>query len=89
MKVLKFGAKWCPGCPIMKPRWKNIEEERPWLKNEMYDYDDDKDIVEKWNVDERLPTFIFLDKDGNEFHRMHGEYSEAELAKIVDENKDK
>lgn len=89
MKVLKFGAKWCLSCPIMKPRWKKIEEERSWLKNEMYDYDDHKDIVEKWNVDDRLPTFIFLDKNGNEFRRMHGEYSEEELAKLVDENKDK
>ena len=25
MKVLKFGAVWCPGCLVMKPRWKEIE----------------------------------------------------------------
>jgi len=25
MKVLKFGAVWCPGCLVMRPRWAEIE----------------------------------------------------------------
>ncbi|NCC70988.1 thioredoxin, partial [bacterium] len=37
LKVLKFGAVWCPGCLIMKPRWEEIEKENIWLKTEYYD----------------------------------------------------
>jgi len=25
MKVLKFGAVWCSGCLVMRPRWRSIE----------------------------------------------------------------
>ncbi|PJA47456.1 hypothetical protein CO172_01355 [Candidatus Uhrbacteria bacterium CG_4_9_14_3_um_filter_36_7] len=96
MKVLKFGALWCPLCPIMKPRWAEIEEARPWLKNEMYDFDQNADVAKKWGVDKDaqdktkgLPTFIFLDKECKEFMRLHGERSIDELSKIVDENKDR
>ena len=59
MKVLKFGAVWCPGCLVMKPRWKEIEEKNTWLKNEYFDYDQDKEAVTRWKIDENLPTFVF------------------------------
>ena len=89
MKVLKFGAVWCAGCLIMKPRWQEIEKETPWLKTEYYDFDKDKEAVEKWRIDKNLPTFVFLDKNGNEFLRLHGEVSKEELLRIISENKDK
>ena len=89
MKVVKFGAVWCPGCIIMKPRWAEIEAENPWLKNEMYDFDNDKDAVEKYNITDTLPTFVFLDKNGNEFLRLTGEVDKKELVSIISENKDK
>jgi len=88
MKVLKFGAVWCPGCLVMKPRWKEIEDENPWLKNEYYDYDTDKEMVEKFAIDDKLPTFVFLGKDGNEITRLQGEISKEELLKIIDQKKD-
>lgn len=43
MKVLKFGAVWCPGCIIMKPRRQAIEKENSWLKAEFYDINENKD----------------------------------------------
>lgn len=89
MKVLKFGAVWCPGCIIMKPRWKEIEEENPWLKNEYYDFDVDKEMVEKYKIDKTLPTFVFLDKEGNEFLRMNGEIEKNKLIEIISQNKNK
>ena len=88
MKVLKFGAVWCAGCLVMAPRWKEIEKENPWLKTEFFDYDQDKEMVEKYNIDKNLPTFVYLDKNGNEFNRMSGEFSKKELVKFVEENKD-
>ncbi|MCD6429490.1 thioredoxin family protein [bacterium] len=89
MKVLKFGAVWCPGCLVMRPKWEEIEKELPWLETEYYDFDKDKDVVEKYKVNQNLPTFIFLDKEGNEILRLHGEVSKEELLKIIEENKDK
>lgn len=89
MKVLKFGAVWCAGCLVMKPRWQEIEKEHTWLKTEYYDYDNDKEEVEKYGVDKNLPTFVFLDEDDKEFLRLHGEPSKDELVKVILDNKDK
>ncbi|MFA5751205.1 MAG: thioredoxin family protein [Candidatus Paceibacterota bacterium] len=88
MKVLKFGAEWCPGCIIMKPRWKEIEDELGWLKNEFYDYDKDKEMVEKYKITQTLPTFVFIDKDGNEITRLSGEYEKNDLIQLVNKYKD-
>ncbi|NLE07085.1 MAG: thioredoxin family protein [Parcubacteria group bacterium] len=89
MKVLKFGAVWCPGCLVMKPRWKEIETENPWLKNEYYDFDLDKEMVGKYKIDKNLPTFVFLDKEGNEFMRLNGEVEKKKLIEIINQNKEK
>ncbi len=89
MKVLKFGAVWCSGCLVMRPRWSEIEKEYPWLKTEYYDYDKDKEMVAKYRIDKNLPTFVFLDKNGQEFLRLSGEPSKEELVKIILENKDR
>ncbi len=88
MKVLKFGALWCPGCLIMKPRWKEIESENPWLKNEYYDYDENNDIAKKWSVDKILPTFIFVDNNNKELTRISGEPSKKELLEFIEKYKD-
>jgi thiol-disulfide isomerase/thioredoxin len=89
MKVLKFGAIWCPGCLIMKPRWKEIETENSWLKTEYYEYDDNKEMVEKYKIDKILPTFVFLNKNGNEFLRLNGEIEKDKLLEIINQNKDR
>jgi thiol-disulfide isomerase/thioredoxin len=89
MKVIKFGAVWCSGCLVMKPRWKEIEDNNSWLKTEYYDFDSNKEMVEKYNIDETLPTFIFLDKNEKEFLRLSGEVEKEKLEKILNENKEK
>jgi thiol-disulfide isomerase/thioredoxin len=86
MKVLKFGAVWCPGCLVMKPRWKKIEAENPWLETRYFEYDDSKEMVDKWNVGKHLPVFIFLDKNDKEITRLTGEPSEKELISIITSN---
>jgi thiol-disulfide isomerase/thioredoxin len=88
MKVLKFGAVWCPGCLIMKPRWKEIEAEHPWLQTEYYEFDEHKDVVEKYNIS-ALPVFVFLDKNEKEFLRLEGEIEKEKLIEIINQNKEK
>ena len=89
MKVLKFGAVWCPGCLIMKPRWKEIEAENVWLQTEYYDFDNDKELVNKYSITTTLPTFIFLDNEDKEFLRLNGEIDKKELIDLINKNKDK
>ena len=89
MKVLKFGAVWCAGCLVMKPRWQEIETENPWLKTEYYDFDIDKEMVEKYNINKTLPTFIFLDNNGDEFLRLNGEVEKDKLLEIITENQNR
>lgn len=89
MKVLKFGAVWCSGCLVMKPRWKEIEGELPSLQTQYFDFDVDKEMVKKYKIDQSLPTFIFLDKEDNEFLRLNGEIEKDELLEIINKNKDR
>ncbi|PIR07150.1 MAG: hypothetical protein COV55_01825 [Candidatus Komeilibacteria bacterium CG11_big_fil_rev_8_21_14_0_20_36_20] len=89
MKVLKFGAVWCPGCLVMKPRWVEIEKEHPWLETKYYDYDQDSEKIKEYKIGDKLPVFIFLDKQAQELLRLVGEVSKKELTKIIKESKDK
>lgn len=89
MKLLKFGAVWCPGCLVMNWRLKKIKEELPWLELEEYDYDQDKAEVEKYQVGKDIPIFIFLDKEGEEFARRQGEIDRRELLEFLEENRER
>jgi thiol-disulfide isomerase/thioredoxin len=89
MKVIKFGAAWCSGCLVMKPRWKEIEKENPWLKTETYNFDKAKEMAEKYKIDENLPAFVFVDKNGEEFLRLQGEVAKEKLIKIIEENRER
>ena len=73
----------------MKPRWKEIETENSWLQTEYYDFDKDKEMVEKYQITNVLPVFVFLDKDGNEFLRLNGEIDKDKLIEIISQNKEK
>ena len=89
MKVLKFGAIWCPGCLVMKPLWEEIEKENPWLQTEYYDLDKDTEMVQKYNIGDNIPVFVFLDKQGQEFLRIEGEKFKQELLDLINKNKNK
>ncbi len=90
MKILKFGAVWCSGCLVMRPRWREIEIENPWLVTEYYDYDNDKDVIQKYKIEGgKLPTFVFLDKEDNELIRLSGEPSKDKLLEVILEYKNR
>lgn len=88
MKVLKFGAVWCPTCLIMKPRWKEIEEENPWLETEYFEYDEKLQEAEEYRVDKDIPVFVFLDKDNKEILRLKGEVSKKKILEVLSKYKD-
>lgn len=82
MKVIKIGAVWCPGCLVMRPIWKKINEKYD-LDITEYDLDMDEDIVKTYNIGEKLPVVIFLDDNNNEIKRYIGEKTFDELDKII------
>ena len=89
MKILKFGAIWCPGCLVMRPLWKKIEEENTWLETESFDFDKDKEAVSKYTIDSKLPVFIFVGRDGSELDRLQGEKSKKEIMQLIDQYREK
>ncbi|MGI6373968.1 MAG: TlpA family protein disulfide reductase [Patescibacteria group bacterium] len=88
MKIIKFGAEWCPGCLVMKPRWEELETELAWLETEYYDFDKDKEEVNEYQINSVLPVAIFLDKEGKELLRLNGEQSKKKLIETINEYKD-
>ena len=88
MKIIKFGAIWCPECVIMRPRWAEIEKEMPELRTEYIDYDENPEIKKQYGID-HVPTFLFLDKAGVEITRVKGLVEKEELLKIINDNKSK
>ena len=87
MKILKFGAIWCNGCLVMRPRWAQIESENPSLQTQYFDFDKDKEMVSKYKIDSGvLPVFIFLDKKNKEILRLSGEVEKDYLLKTINEH---
>ena len=84
MKVIKITAIWCTSCIIMNKVWKQLEE-KYHFDTISYDLDMDEDEVEKYNVGDKLPVFIFLDNNDNELFRIIGEKKIEEMEKIMKE----
>lgn len=89
MKILRFGADWCPACIVMRSVWERVEDSAPWLQHEYYDYDSAVEQVEQFTVSDKLPTFIFMDDKDQEILRLQGEFSSDKLLEIINEYKDK
>lgn len=88
MKIIKIGALWCSGCLVMKPIWKKIEKDIPDLKTIYYDYDENQNEIKTLNIDiKKMPTFIFLDEEGQELERITGEVPEKKLIELINKYK--
>ena len=83
MKVIKFGAIWCPACLIMRPRYNKVLNNYTDIENIEYDYDMHSDMVDKYKVGKILPEAIILDDNNNEQIRIIGEVKEEEILNII------
>lgn len=82
---VELGSVNCIPCKQMQPVMKAIEEK----------YGDQVEVVfhDVWKPEEKhyaqkygiklIPTQVFLDEDGKEFHRHEGFYPEAEIDKVL------
>ena len=85
MKIIKINALWCSGCLSMKKIWRQINKEYPNLDITNYDYDMDKDEVNKYNPGNILPVIIFQKKDKE--IRLVGEKTKQEIIDVIEELK--
>lgn len=80
MKLIRITAMWCMSCLVMKRVWdKTLPKEWEVLD---YDFDEDKEIVEKYDVGKILPVVIIF-SEGKEIKRIIGEHSKKEMINIV------
>jgi thiol-disulfide isomerase/thioredoxin len=84
-KLLVVSAVWCPSCLILNKHLKKLNEDIE-IEITKLDYDLDEDIVEEYNVGEKLPVVILLDND-KEVSRLIGEKTYDELLSFVKESK--
>ena len=88
MKIIKIGSSWCSGCIVMKPIWEDIEKEIK-LDTQYYDFDVYEDMLkEKYNIGDKLPIAIFLNKEGIELDRIIGETKKDNLLNKIKEYQD-
>jgi thioredoxin 1 len=83
---VELGSVNCIPCKMMKPVMEAVEKEYgDTVKVVFYDVwkPEHKDKSSRYKV-RVIPTQVFLDKDGKEFHRHEGFYSKAEIKKVID-----
>ena len=83
--VIDFYAEWCGPCKRIAPLFDELKEQCEGKANFVrVDVDEDADMAMKYRI-EAMPTFVFLDADGNETGRIVGADADglkASVAKI-------
>lgn len=82
---VELGSVNCIPCKQMQPVMKAIEEKYgDQIKVIFYDVwkDDQKKYAKQYGI-KLIPTQVFLDANGKEFHRHEGFYPETEIDKIL------
>ncbi|MCK4521359.1 MAG: thioredoxin family protein [Nanoarchaeota archaeon] len=88
MKIYKIGGKKCPECTVMRPRFAEIEKEMPDLKTEYFEDDENPELIKKYHII-AIPTFLFLDDEGNELSRLAKIQTKERLIEEINKFKEK
>lgn len=80
---LELGANSCVPCKEMKPVMKGIEQAfGDQVEVIFYDVWDDPAPANEYGI-QMVPTQIFLDENGEEFHRHTGFYPQADIEALL------
>lgn len=82
---IELGSVNCVPCKMMQPVMKAIEEKYgEQVKVFFYDVwtQEQKKYAQEYKI-KLIPTQVFLDENGKEFHRHEGFYPETEIDKIL------
>ena len=83
---IELGSVNCVPCKMMQSVMSNIEEKYgSRVKVIFYDVwtEKQKPYAAKYGI-KLIPTQVFLDKEGKEFHRHEGFYPEEEIIKLLE-----
>jgi thioredoxin-like negative regulator of GroEL len=69
----------------MRPAWKEVAEKFPTLEVVEYDFDDQKEMAEKYGVT-KVPHTILLTADDQVIQSYQGMKDKADLIKMIEEN---
>ena len=83
MKLVRVSSLWCTSCIVTYKEWKKVKEKYPEYEYIEYDYDEDFEEVEKYNIGNILPVIIIF-KNDLEVKRIIGEKKPDELLKEVE-----
>lgn len=84
---VELGSVNCIPCKMMQPVMENIEKKYgEQVKVIFYDVwtQEQRPYADKYGI-KLIPTQVFIDENGKEFHRHEGFYPEAEIDKILKE----
>lgn len=80
---VEVGSVTCIPCKAMQPVMKAVEAEfGEQISVVFYDVKTDPTVIQKYKIS-LIPTQIFLDAEGKEFHRHEGFYPQAEISKLL------
>lgn len=82
---IELGSVNCIPCKMMQPVMEAIENKYgDQVKVVFYDVwtNEQKKYAQQYKI-KLIPTQVFLDEDGKEFHRHEGFYPEAEIDKLL------
>lgn len=81
--MLELGSVGCKPCEEMKPVMERLRKDFAGKLEVIFvDVRKNKDAGENYDVF-FLPTQVFLDKDGKEFHRHYGFYAYEEIVQVL------
>ena len=80
MKIVKIDSIACMSCIIMNNVFNEVKQRYDFDLLE-YDFDEDYEVVEKYNV-KTLPAYIFF-KNEKEINRLVGEHKKKEFEDIL------
>jgi len=82
---IELGSVNCVPCKMMQPVMESIEKRYgKQIKVVFYDVwtQEQKKYAQEYKI-KLIPTQVFLDENGKEFHRHEGFYPEAEIDKLL------
>jgi len=73
IKVMKFGAEWCPPCHMLDRTVDRLKNDMPDVEWVSINIDDEPELATEYEI-KAVPTLIFF-KDGARKFSMAGLYS--------------
>jgi len=80
---LEFGSTTCIACKMMEKVMKEVRADYgDKVEVIFHNVNEEKDLSGEYGI-KMIPTQIFLDSEGKEFHRHIGYYPTEEIAKVL------